>query len=127
MLKKILIVLLPLLGMCASQSTGLDNTQQLAPGFRLDWTVNSVSQDIIIQIQARAVGWLFLSIDNAAKTLTDAFKGGYNNTNGLGYVVVSTMYCSYINRIDVKFNMVGTIGYACFHRSSIRGIRCPDR
>lgn len=91
MLTKELVAFLSLLALCACQSTGLDNTQELNPngGFRLDWTVQAESGDIILQIQANAVGWLFLSIDNAEKTLTDAFMGGYNNTNGRGYVVVS--------------------------------------
>ncbi len=105
MLTKELVAFLSLLAVCACQSTGLENTLELNPdgGFRLDWTVQTESGDIILQIQAKAVGWLFLSIDNTEKTLADVFMGGYNNTNGRGYVVVSqrsdiVMRCSRCTR-----------------------------
>ncbi len=90
MLTKVMIAFLPLLALCACQTTGLENTQELNPagGFRLDWTVQPESGDIILQIQANAVGWVFLSIDNADKTLSDAILGGFDATLGLPYVYV---------------------------------------
>ncbi len=90
MLSKVLIALLPLLALSAAQTTGLDNSQQLDPAgnFLLDWSVVPSAGDIILQIQASGVGWVFLSIDNVNKTLSDVIMGGFDATIGLPYVYV---------------------------------------
>ena len=86
MLTKVMIAFLPLLALCASQTTGLDNTQQLSPTFRLDWTVIPAAGDIIIQLQGNGTGWLFLSIET--RTLSDVILGGFDASTGKAYVYV---------------------------------------
>ena len=62
MLTEITMAFLPLLVQCTCQSTvfGLDNTQQLSPTFRLDWTVILTAGDIV-RIQDNDTGSFFTS------------------------------------------------------------------
>lgn len=91
MLTKVIIAFLPLLALCAGQGTGLDNSQELDPvgtSFRIDWTVDTATSEITLQIWAKTAGWAFLSIDNAEKTLTDVILCGFDGAAGSTYVNV---------------------------------------
>lgn len=87
---KTLLAFLPLIALCAGQSTGLDNTQELSPlngTFTLSWSVIPDTGDIVIQIQARTVGWVSLTLETS--TLSDVIIGGFNSTSGQSYVYVT--------------------------------------
>lgn len=89
MLGKALITLASLLAVCNGQILDWENTQELDPQgrFRLFWTVIPDAGDIVLQVQARTVGWIALTLETP--TLSDVIIGGYNNTIGLPYVYVS--------------------------------------
>lgn len=94
MLAKTLIALLPLLALCGGQIPDWTNTQELDPNgtFRLFWVVQADAGDIVLQVQAKTVGWISLTIENPEGGLSDVIIGGYNNTIGLPYLYVSKYF-----------------------------------
>lgn len=94
MLTKALIAFLPLLALCGGQIPDWEYTQELDPEgtFRLFWVVQPEAGDIVLQVQAKTVGWISLSIENPSGGFSDVIIGGYDNAIGLPYVFVSQFF-----------------------------------
>lgn len=88
MLTKALVLVSVLALHCSGQIPDWTHTQELDPNgsFRLFWTVQFESRDIVLQVQAKTVGWISLSIEG--QTMSDVIVGGYDNAIGLPYVYV---------------------------------------
>lgn len=87
-----MIALFSLLAISNGQILSWENTQELDPNFtfRLFWTVIPEAGDIVLQVQARTVGWISLTLES--RTISDVIIGGYNNTieSPFVYVNIST-------------------------------------
>lgn len=91
MLTKVLIALIPLLAISSGQIPDWTNTQELDPNgtFRLFWTVQPEAGDIVLQVQAKALGWVSIALINEEGNFADLIVGGYDNEIGLPYVYVN--------------------------------------
>ena len=89
---KVLIALALLVALCAGQLTNLTNSQELDPAgnFRLSWEVIAGTGDIVLEIQAKAAGWVSLEIVTDDGKYADVIFGGYNDEFNFGYVEVNT-------------------------------------
>lgn len=87
---KSLIALIPMIVLCAGQATNLTNSAVLDPAgnFKISWEPLPTYGDIVIQLQAKAPGWLSLLIASPDGTYADLIWGGYINSTGVGYVQV---------------------------------------
>ncbi|EFX83108.1 hypothetical protein DAPPUDRAFT_223556 [Daphnia pulex] len=85
---KVLIALASLLALCAGQLTNLTNSQELDPAgnFRLSWEVIAGTGDIVLEIQAKAAGWVSLEIVTDDGKYADVIFGGYNDEFSFGYL-----------------------------------------
>ena len=88
---KVLIALASLLALCAGQLTNLTNSQELDPAgnFRLSWEVIPETGDIVLEIQAKATGWVSLEIVTDDGKYADVIFGGYNDEFSFGYLEVN--------------------------------------
>ena len=87
---KVLIALASVLALCAGQLNNLTHTQELDPAgnFRLSWEVIIGTGDIVLEIQAKAAGWVSLEIVTDDGKYADVIFGGYNDEFSSGYVEV---------------------------------------
>lgn len=90
--------MLPLLALSAGQATNLTNSAVLDPAgnFKISWEPLSAYGDIVIQLQAKAPGWLSLMIASPDGTYADLIWGGYINSTDTGYVQVSLLLSLYL-------------------------------
>ena len=88
---KVLIPLASLLVLCAGQLNNLTHTQELDPtgNFQLNWEVIIGTGDIVLEIQAKAAGWVQLGIVTDDGKYADVIFGGYNDQFNFGYVEVN--------------------------------------
>ena len=91
MMKVLLIPLASLLALCTGQLTNLTHTQELDPAgnFRLNWEVIIGTGDIVLEIQAKAAGWVQLGLVTDDGKYADVIFGGYNDQFSFGYVEVN--------------------------------------
>ncbi len=88
---KVLIALASVLALCAGQLNNLTHTQELDPAgnFRLSWEVIVGTGDIVLEIQAKAAGWVSLEIVTDDGKYADVIFGGYNDEFSFGYLEVN--------------------------------------
>ncbi len=91
---KLLLAMLPLLGLSAGQATELTNSAVLDPAgnFKISWEPLQEYGDIVIQLQAKAPGWLSLLIASPDGTYADLIWGGYVVSTETGYVQVGLFF-----------------------------------
>ena len=75
--------------LCNGQATELTNTLDLDPNFKLSWEVLPTPADIVLQIQAKATGWVSLLLASDDGSYGDLIWGGYVNDTGVGYLQVN--------------------------------------
>jgi hypothetical protein len=97
------------LALCAGQLTNLTNSQQLDPAgnFLLKWEVIEGTGDIVLEIQAKAAGWVSLEIVTDDGKYADVIFGGYNDEFSFGYLEVDNLFLFNILKKVSNFHFNG--------------------